>query len=323
VGDDTRSTGWGAPGRCRKPLAAGTCSGQVKALCDNAAPGGENPLTQQPHQFGYQDQQPVSAEETAAYLESAIEMAGRAGEAILPHFRNDPEVENKRQDGGYDPVTIADRAAETAIRAVIAERYPQHGILGEEQGFQPGNGLTWVVDPIDGTRAFMTGMLHWGVLIALFDGVEPVLGVMHQPFTDEFWVGTNEAAEYRRGEARRSLSVRAAGSVAESVMGSTGPQFFAASQEQRAFNALREEVRFTRFGGDCYIYAALSMGQLDLVVEASLNAYDIQALIPIIRGAGGIVTTWEGGNASMGGRIIAAGDAQVHRAARTILERGE
>jgi myo-inositol-1(or 4)-monophosphatase len=291
-------------------------------LCNNAAPSGVSPLKQQQHQFGYHERRPVSAEEAAAYLESAIEMAGRAGQLILPHFRNDPEVENKRQDGGYDPVTIADRVAETAIRTMIAERYPQHGIFGEEQGFQPGNGLTWVVDPIDGTRAFMTGMLHWGVLIALFDGVEPVLGVMHQPFTDEFWVGTNEAAEYRRGEVRRPLSVRAAGGVADAVMGSTGPQFFAAADEQAAFNALREDVRFTRFGGDCYLYAGLAMGQLDLVVEAGLNAYDIQALMPIIRGAGGIVTTWEGGDASMGGRIIAAGDAGVHGAALAILERG-
>ena len=272
------------------------------------------------HAFGYNDQQPVSAEDAAEYLECAIEMARRAGEVILPHFRNDPAVENKRSDGGYDPVTVADRAAEATIRAIIAERYPQHGIFGEEQGLQPGNGLTWVVDPIDGTRAFMTGMLHWGVLIALFDGAEPVLGVMHQPFTDEFWLGTNDSAEYRRGIWNRPLSVRAVGGVVDAVMGSTGPQFFATPDEQMAFNALREEVRFTRFGGDCYLYAGLCMGQLDLVVEAGLHAYDIQALMPIIRGAGGVVTTWDGGDASMGGRIIAAGDAQVHRAALTILQ---
>jgi myo-inositol-1(or 4)-monophosphatase len=272
------------------------------------------------HAFGYNDRQPVSAEDAAEYLECAIEMARRAGEVVLPHFRNDPEVENKRSDGGYDPVTVADRAAEATIRAIIAERYPQHGIFGEEQGLQPGNGLTWVVDPIDGTRAFMTGMLHWGVLIALFDGAEPVLGVMHQPFTDEFWLGTNDSAEYRRGVWSRPLSVRKLGSVADAVMGSTGPQFFATPDEQTAFNALRGEVRFTRFGGDCYLYAGLCMGQLDLVVEAGLHAYDIQALMPIIRGAGGIVTTWEGADASMGGQIIAAGDAQVHGAALAILE---
>lgn len=293
----------------------------VEPLCDNARPDGGSPLKQQNHPFEYAAQQSVSSEEAAGYLESAIEMARRAGEVILPHFRNDPAVENKHQDGGYDPVTVADRAAEVTIRAIIAERYPQHGIFGEEQGFQPGNGLTWVVDPIDGTRAFMTGMLHWGVLIALFDGVEPVLGVMHQPFTDEFWVGTNDSADYRRGVRSRQLSVRSVASVADAVMGSTGPQFFATPNAQTAFNALREEVRFTRFGGDCYLYAGLAMGQLDLVVEAGLNAYDIQALMPIIRGAGGIVTTWDGGDASMGGQIIAAGDAEVHRAAMAILER--
>lgn len=271
-------------------------------------------------QFGYHDRCAIDAAARAEYLDAAIGIAQQAGEVILPHFRNDPEVENKRADGRYDPVTIADKAAERCIREALAARYPEHGILGEEQGFQPGNGLTWVVDPIDGTRAFMTGMLHWGVLIALFDGVEPVLGVMHQPFTDETWAGTNEDAEYRRGAWTRPLRVRGCPAISESVMGSTGPQFFAAPHEQAAFNALREEVRFTRFGGDCYLYAALSLGQLDLVVEASLNPYDIQALMPIVRGAGGVVTTWDGGDASMGGRIIAAGDAALHRAALAVLE---
>lgn len=274
------------------------------------------------HQFGYHPAEAVSAEARAVYLEAALEMARSAGEAILPHFRNDPATENKQRDGGYDPVTVADRAAERAIRGIIEARFPEHGIFGEEEGYRAGAGLTWVLDPIDGTRAFMTGMLHWGVLIALFDGAAPVLGVMHQPFTDEFWVGTAEGSEYRRGFWTRPLAVRAVGGLDDAVMGSTGPQFFAAPAERRAFDALREEVRFTRFGGDCYIYAALAMGQIDLVVEAGLNAYDIQALMPIIQGAGGIVSTWDGGDAAMGGAIIAAGDAAVHRAALAVLQAG-
>jgi histidinol phosphatase-like enzyme (inositol monophosphatase family) len=237
---------------------------------------------------------------------------------ILPHFRNNPLVTNKRSDG-FDPVTVADNAAEAVIRAGIEARFPNHGIFGEELGHQSGAGLTWVIDPIDGTRAFMTGMLHWGVLIALFDGAAPVLGVMYQPFTDEMCVGTNDTADYRRGALSRALKVRACASVADAILATTAPEAFESRVERAAFNALGERVRLVRYGGDCYQYCMLAMGYVDLVVEAGLKPYDIQALMPIVRGAGGIVTAWDGDDASMGGRVIAAGDARVHREAMAIL----
>ncbi len=268
--------------------------------------------------FGYYKRTTVSATERDAYLAAAIDFARAAGREILPHFRSDLAVENKLADGGYDPVTIADKSAEAVIRAGIERRFPAHGIFGEELGHQPGAGLTWVIDPIDGTRAFVTGMVHWGVLIALFDGAQPVLGVMYQPFTDELFTGTNEAAHYDRGGFERVPKVRPCTSVADAVLASTTPQVFG-PEEQAAFGALRHRVRLTRWGGDCYQYCMLAMGYVDLVVEAGLQPYDIQALMPIIRGAGGIVTTWDGGDASMGGRIIAAGDARVHREAMSLL----
>lgn len=270
-------------------------------------------------EFGYSNRVLVEPDVRQVYLEEAVRLAARAGEVILPHFRNDPGVENKRSDGSYDPVTVADRAAETAIREGVETLWSGHGIFGEEQGFKPGDGLTWVIDPIDGTRAFMTGMLHWGVLIALFDGDSPVFGVMHQPYTGEFFVGTMDGAEHRVDGVVSPLKVRPCADLADAVLCSTGPQFFRPPADRQAFQAVSAATRFTRFGGDCYIYCMLAMGQLDLVVEANLQPYDIQALIPIIRGAGGYVTTWDGGNPSMGGRIVAAGDERVLEAACSIL----
>jgi myo-inositol-1(or 4)-monophosphatase len=262
---------------------------------------------------------PLTRVRLEEYLGAAIEFAAAAGQVILPYFRSGVRVDNKAGASGYDPVTEADRLAETVIRERIRARFPTHGVFGEEHGHEPGEGLTWVIDPIDGTRAFMTGMLHWGVLIALFDGEEPVLGVMHQPFTAEYFLGTNVSAEYRCGQHSRPLRVRDCEALEVAVLAATGPQYFAPS-ERDAFEALRRSVRLTRFGGDCYHYCMLAMGQLDLAVEAGLKPYDVQAIMPIVRGAGGIVTTWDGGDAAFGGRVIAAGDQRVHVAAMRLLE---
>jgi myo-inositol-1(or 4)-monophosphatase len=272
--------------------------------------------------FGYHEKTPVSARDRNTFLDAAVEFAREAGTVILPHFRSELAIENKLGDAGYDPVTIADKAAEAIIRAGIEKRFPTHGIFGEELGHQSGAGLTWVIDPIDGTRAFVTGMVHWGVLIALFDGTTPVLGVMYQPFTDELFTGTNDDAGYRRGTLTRAVKVRPCGSVAEAVLASTSPQVFGSAEEQAGFRALRRRARLTRWGGDCYQYCMLAMGYVDVAVEASLQPYDVQALMPIIRGAGGIITSWDGGDASMGGRVIASGDARVHREAMALLRDG-
>jgi len=268
----------------------------------------------------FQPRQVIPRSDLDRYLGAAIELAELAGRAILPYFRAGARVENKGHGANFDPVTEADRVAEIVIREGIHARFPGHGIFGEEHGHEPGDGLTWVIDPIDGTRGFMTGMVQWGVLIGLFDGEEPVVGVMHQPFTNEFFFGTNERSQYRRGAAVRTLAVRPCSALADAILASTGPQYFASGAEAMAFDTLRRQVRFTRYGGDCYHYCMLAMGQLDLAVEAGLKPYDVQAIMPIVRGAGGIVTTWYGGNASLGGRVIAAGDGRIHAAAMKLLE---
>ena len=270
----------------------------------------------------YSPRVPIPEAEKRRYLALALDAAERAGRAVLPYFRAEAQVHDKNRAAtglGFDPVTEADRAAERIIRETIAEAHPGHALYGEEFGLVEGNGLTWVIDPIDGTRGFVTGMLHWGVLLALFDGQMPVLGVMHQPVVGETFYGTGEAAYYRNGAARRELRVRPCAELEAAALAATTPDMFAVGTERAAFSRLDERVRLTRYGGDCYNYALLAMGCIDLVVESSLEPYDIQALIPIVRGAGGVITTWEGADPSMGGAVVATGDARVHAAALRLL----
>lgn len=164
----------------------------------------------------------------------------------------------------------------------------------------------------------MSGMLHWGLLLALFDGDRPIVGVMYQPYTDELWVGDGQSAEFRRGSSVRTLKVRECGSLGDAVLATTTPNLFE-GQELAGFGRLESTVKLTRYGGDCYSYGMLAMGYVDLATDATLNSYDIQALIPIIVGAGGIVTTYAGDNASLGGTILASGSAKLHAAALSVL----
>jgi histidinol phosphatase-like enzyme (inositol monophosphatase family) len=260
----------------------------------------------------------VSADQKTEYLGFARSAARAAGDAILPYFRSRMQVTNKLSGQGFDPVTLADQAGERVIRAAIEDAYPDHGIFGEEFGLKSGNGLTWVIDPIDGTRAFMTGMLHWGVLLALFDGEQPIVGVMYQPYTDELFSGDNESAWYERAGESQSLVTSACRRVDEACLSTTGIDWLPASKQGR-FRQLSQATKLTKMGGDCYLFGMLAMGSLDLGVEAGLNAYDIQALMPIVRGAGGVVTDWEGGNPSLGGTVLASATQALHSEAMTLL----
>ena len=260
----------------------------------------------------------VPADQKTEYLGFARSAARAAGDAILPYFRSRMQVTNKLSGQGFDPVTLADQAGERVIQAAIEDAYPDHGIFGEEFGLKSGNGLTWVIDPIDGTRAFMTGMLHWGVLLALFDGEQPIVGVMYQPYTDELFSGDNESAWYERAGESQSLVTSACRRVDEACLSTTGIDWLPASKQGR-FRQLSQATKLTKMGGDCYLFGMLAMGSLDLGVEAGLNAYDIQALMPIVRGAGGVVTDWEGGNPSLGGTVLASATQALHSEAMTLL----
>ncbi|MCG3200539.1 MAG: hypothetical protein NFCOHLIN_00394 [Gammaproteobacteria bacterium] len=251
----------------------------------------------------------------------ACRLADAAAAEVLPHFRVPLAIRNKAGSQAYDPVTAADLGSESAMRALIRGTYSDHGIYGEEGGHVRGaDALTWVIDPLDGTRAFITGALHWGVLIALYDGARPILGVMDQPYTRERFVGNRLGARWTREGEQRRLATRACTDLGEAVLYTTAPEMFSEPGERDAFERLAARVKLTRYGGDCYSYCMLASGYVDLVVESDLKPYDIQALIPIIEAAGGIVTSWAGGAAHYGGAIVAAGSAPVHAAALRVLQ---
>ena len=254
------------------------------------------------------------------------ELATVSGETIRPFFRSALGVENKSRSGGFDPVTAADRAAEAAMRALIKRTFPEHGVVGEElDADNPDAEYVWVLDPIDGTKSFICGMPAWGTLIALTRRGEPIYGMMHQPFTRERYCGDGKRSHWRglalpRGEGAhsewvtRALHVRACPSLAEATLMTTSPLLFN-DEDRAAYHRVEKATRLARYGGDCYAYCMLASGFVDVIVEANLKPYDIVALVPIIEGAGGIVTNWEGDAAAKGGRILAAGDRRLHEEA--------
>jgi len=247
------------------------------------------------------------------------QLAAVSGETIRPFFRTALGVENKSLSGSFDPVTAADRAAEAAMRALIKQTFPEHGITGEEFAAErPEAEYVWVLDPIDGTKSFICGMPAWGTLIALTRGGEPIYGMMHQPFTREHFAGDCSAANYRGPAGDRALRARACAGLEDAVLLTTSPLLMN-DADRRSFARVEQAVRLSRYGGDCYAYCVLAAGHIDLVIETELKPHDVLALIPIIEGAGGIITTWENGRPYSGGRIIAAGDRRTHAAAMALL----
>jgi histidinol-phosphatase len=256
----------------------------------------------------------MPASDYAEYLEFACRVAAAAGAAILPHFRQSIAVFDKGAQRAFDPVTEADRGAESVIRDEIARKYPTHGIFGEEHGRTRGaSPLTWVIDPIDGTRSFILGQLHWGTLIALHDGREPIVGVMHQPFVGETFAASRDSiAQWRRGHERRTLATRPCENIDDAIVATTDPRHFHTPARASAYRAVTEGTRLVRYGGDCYCYTLLAMGQVDIVIETGLQPYDVQALIPIVEAAGGRMTDWQGGPCDNGGDVLACGDRALH-----------
>lgn len=253
--------------------------------------------------------EPVSSSHAfAPFLEK---LAKAASEAIMPHFRQGFAVDNKWVEG-FDPVTIADRNGETAMRALINDTYPDHGILGEEHG--PENldaEHVWVLDPIDGTRAFITGLPTWGTLIGLKSGGTPSLGMMVQPYIGERFGGDCKSAWYHGPLGTRALKTRACAALKDATIFTTTPALFR-DGERTAFDRVEAAVQLSRYGTDCYAYCMVAAGHGDAVIETGLQAYDIVALVPIIEGAGGVVTTWTGGSPTDGGQIVASGDPRLH-----------
>ncbi len=248
----------------------------------------------------------------------AHQMADAARAVILPLFRSGLISDNK-DAGGFDPVTEADRAAEQAMRAVLAELRPSDGVLGEEFGVSDGtSGLQWVLDPIDGTRGFISGTPTWGVLVSVRDAGGPIYGLIDQPYIGERFEGGFGFAELNGPMGRRALGTKTTEGLSEATILTTFPEV-GTLEDRAGFEAVAGQCKLARYGMDCYGYALLAAGQVDLVIEAGLSAYDIQAPIAVIEAAGGIVTDWTGGPAHDGGRALAAANPQIHAKALEIL----
>ena len=252
---------------------------------------------------------------------TAHAVADAAREAVLPFFRSENLSADNKAGVGFDPVTEGDRATERAMRDVLSRLRPQDGILGEEYGSQPGkSGLTWVLDPIDGTRGFMSGTPTWGVLIAVSDETGPLFGIVDQPFIGERFEGGFGRSRVVGPQGERKLQARGDCELGDAVLYTTFPEV-GTPEEGTAFKDVASKVKLTRYGMDCYAYALIAAGQVDLVIEAGLQIYDIQAPLAVVEAAGGIVTDWQGGPAHQGGRILAAAGRQQHDAALEILSR--
>lgn len=251
-----------------------------------------------------------------------LQLADAAARETLPRFRDHGAIADKGVVGGvkaYDPVTEADRAAETAIRALIESRFPEHGILGEEHGsIGADRRHVWVIDPIDGTRAFITGIPVWGTLVGLTEDGKAIAGMMAQPFTGELFYALGGKSIRRAGSTESVNRVSGVKDLAAATLFTTTPHLFRGEMRKR-YDEVESKVKLFRYGCDCYAYCMLAAGFVDLVIETALQPYDIVALVPIIEAAGGIVTNWDGSRPEAGGNIIAAATPELHQAAMAIM----
>jgi inositol-phosphate phosphatase/L-galactose 1-phosphate phosphatase/histidinol-phosphatase len=249
------------------------------------------------------------------FLALATDLADAAGAAIRPYFRRSLTVEDKPD---LSPVTVADRAAEAAMRRLIAARFPDHGIIGEEYGRERDDAaFVWVLDPIDGTKSFISGVPLFGTLIALAQRGRPILGIIDQPISGERWVGLRGRPSLFNGAAARC---RSCDSLATATVYATSPDMFC-GDDAAAFARVAGAAKLVRFGADCYAYGLVALGCIDIVIEASLKPYDFSAMLPIVEGAGGVATDWQGASLTLAsdGRVLIAGDRRTHEAALALL----
>ena len=261
----------------------------------------------------------LSKSETHEIVATAHALADAARQATLLHFRSAALTADNKEALRFDPVTVADRLSETRMREILAQRRPQDAVLGEEFGPTSGtSGLTWVLDPIDGTRSYISGTPTWGVLISIRDAVGPIYGIIDQPYIGERFEGGFGLAEVNGPMGRAALKTRPARPLAEATLFTTFPEV-GTPEEGAAFRRVAAQARLTRYGTDCYAYALVAAGQIDLVIEAGLQAYDVQAPIAVIEAAGGVMTDWTGKPCHNGDRVLAAANRQIHAEALALL----
>lgn len=256
------------------------------------------------------------------FLACAHVLADKAASVTLPFFRKILTVDNKLLNGDFDPVTAADHAAEKIISDHLAGVFPDHGLEGEEFGYhREGRRFKWVVDPIDGTRSFIIGSPMWGTLIGLMDRTQPLLGLIDQPFTKErFWSDGMRTFFSQDKSNQKIICTRKCENLDEAILMTTDPELFKEETKRSCFYALRSRVRMTRYSGDCYAYALLASGLVDVILECELKPHDIIPLIPIVQSAGGCLTDWKGNVPVNGGSVLACGDKKLHEKIIKLLQ---
>jgi myo-inositol-1(or 4)-monophosphatase len=249
----------------------------------------------------------------------AITLAHASAAEILPYFRRNTQVDVK--DGlVWDPVTEGDRAGERMIRRMIEERFPDHGIHGEEYGMKHGTApFTWVLDPVDGTRSFVCGMPTWATLIGLSYEGRPVVGVMNQPFIGDMFYGNPEGAWHDYRGTTMQIRTRAGIPLSRATLGTTAPELYRSERNRTAFQRLRQAAQLTRYGGDAYFFCMMASGHIDIAMDCGLQPYDITPLLPIVKGAGGFAAEWTGGDLALGGNVITAGSRELLDEAMEIM----
>ncbi|MBC2834384.1 histidinol-phosphatase [Paragemmobacter straminiformis] len=261
----------------------------------------------------------IPADEAEDIFATAAELADAAREATLLYFRKTDLAAENKESTRFDPVTVADRLSEERMRAILARRRPHDGILGEEFGPKAGtSGLTWVLDPIDGTRGYISGTPTWGVLISVRDAAGPVYGIIDQPYIRERFEGGLGRARVVGPSGEAALRARTHRPLSQAILYSTFPEV-GTQAEGAAFRRVAAQAKLTRYGTDCYGYALVAAGMVDLVIEAGLQAYDVQAPIAVIEAAGGIMTDWQGNPCHEGGQVLAAANRAIHAEALALL----
>jgi myo-inositol-1(or 4)-monophosphatase len=263
---------------------------------------------------------PLTEQKVAEALSFARQAMPGAGEIALRYFRQTLAVDNKLSKGSFDPVTQADRDVEAYLRGELTRYCSDFGMIGEEEGSTPGTAdINWIVDPIDGTKAFISGFPTWGILVGLQQGDRALAGLMHQPATGELFYGSNAGAFLEHRGQTLAMQARQNVRLEEALLYCTHESMFANQDNLAAFRRISGKARLQRFGGDCYSYCMLALGQVDLVVEDTLQAYDIVPLIPIVEAAGGVITDAEGKSPVSGGFVIAAANKQLHEEVMALL----
>jgi myo-inositol-1(or 4)-monophosphatase len=263
----------------------------------------------------------MATPEIDKYVNFGRSVLDNAGSLALKYFRTPLAIVNKLEDGGFDPVTRADKEVELLIREQITAAFPHHGIIGEEFGTTNADSSTsWIIDPIDGTRSFMTGMTGWGILLGMLEDGLPSIGFMCQPYLQEIWIGSPAGAQMIRNGETRSIKVRDTTVLSDSVLYCTHPEMFT-SRNLANYENLASQVKLMRYGGDCYAYCLLAMGLIDIIVEDDLKPYDILPLVPIIEAAGGVVSDLENNTPVNGGVVVTAATSSLHEQALELMRK--